>query len=204
MVYVRQQLSVHLLVSGPVRAVHIRHIQIVTLVAPSLVEDLFELLPWLQVHPQRDIHSSLTSGRRIAICIYKEKSRHRRPGSRRRRTATASKSSRRAVQQLVSVGTHLVVRNRVRKHCRAPIAQSISEQSAAGRRTSRPSAPSSRRGLEVVHRSRRASLQLRILPLGNPRNVDRALLQSVKINLHSHRRPRTAVRLRRLIILSTI
>src|SRR5262249_56475564 len=128
MVYVRQQLSVHLLVSGPVRAVHIRHIQIVTLVAPSLVEDLFELLPWLQVHPQRDIHSSLTSGRRIAICIYKEKSRHRLPGSRRRRTATASQSSQRAEQQLLSPVAHLVARHAGHRHCPPPILQSIAPQ----------------------------------------------------------------------------
>ena len=43
----------------PVRAVHVRHVEVVALVAPALVEDLRELRLRIEVHPQRRVEASL-------------------------------------------------------------------------------------------------------------------------------------------------
>ncbi len=51
--HVRQELPVHLLHLRPVGAVHVRHVQVVALVAPTLIEDLPELLLRIEVHAQR-------------------------------------------------------------------------------------------------------------------------------------------------------
>ena len=73
-VHIRQQCAVHILVFLPVGAVHVRHVEIIALVAPPLIEDLAELLFRLQVHSERHVQASLPGLRRIAIGIDKEQS----------------------------------------------------------------------------------------------------------------------------------
>ena len=78
---VRQHGAVHLLHARPVRAVHVRHIQVVALQAPALVEDLRELRLRIEMHPQRHVEAAV-AGRR------------RRPCRHRRGTAAAAPASR--------------------------------------------------------------------------------------------------------------
>src|SRR6266850_7983865 len=109
MVYVGQQLPIHLLHLRPVRPVHISDVEIVALVAPAFVEDLLELLLGIEIHPQRDIDASLARLRRAAIGINYEKRRHRRRRARDRGSTTSGAS--RAIKQLASVRTHYVSRH---------------------------------------------------------------------------------------------
>ena len=65
MIHVRQELAVHLLHLRPVGAVRVRHVEVVALVAPALVEDLLELFLRLEIHPQRRVEASLAGLRRM-------------------------------------------------------------------------------------------------------------------------------------------
>ncbi len=69
---VRQQRAVHLLHLRPVGAVHVRHVQIVALVAPALIEDLLELFLRIQIHPQRHVEPAGPACGRRAIGIDEE------------------------------------------------------------------------------------------------------------------------------------
>src|SRR5882672_7964517 len=70
--YVRQHRAVHLFVPGPVRAMHVRHVKIVTLVAPAFVEDLFEFFPGIEIHAQIDIEPAYARLWWSSICVHDE------------------------------------------------------------------------------------------------------------------------------------
>src|SRR4030095_12736811 len=70
--HVGQQLPVHFFHLRPVGSMHVRHVEIIALIAPALVEDLFEFLPGLEIHTQRNIETPLSCLRRIAISINKK------------------------------------------------------------------------------------------------------------------------------------
>ena len=65
MIHVRQQLAVHLFHLRPIGAVHVRHVEVIALVAPALVEDLFELFFRIEVHAQRHVEPPLARLRRL-------------------------------------------------------------------------------------------------------------------------------------------
>ena len=61
-IHVREERTVHLFHLGPVGAVRVRHVEVVALIAPCLVEDLLELL--LEVDVRAKIGVDATSRRR--------------------------------------------------------------------------------------------------------------------------------------------
>src|ERR1041385_7957117 len=188
--HVRQQLTVHLAHLWPVGAVHVRHVEIVALVAPAFVEDLFELFLWFEIHAQRVVQTSGAGLRRRSIGIDEEQLRRRRI----RTTAatwttplTAPPTSR-AINELATICADLVS-NDVAHECRCPtIAQAITLQlitSLAAATLATACSPC----FEIEHLTINSGLQIRVLPLRHTRNRDDALRQTVEIDLHIHRRP---------------
>ena len=72
---VRQKLAVDFFHAGPVGSMHVGDVEIVALIAPAFVEDLFELLFRLQVHAQRCVEPARSRGRDHAIGVDQEKRR---------------------------------------------------------------------------------------------------------------------------------
>src|SRR5215831_9266608 len=108
MIHVWQQLAVHLSHLRPIGAVHVRHVEIVTLVPPTLIEDLFELFLRLEVHAQPDVEAALSRLRRISISVNDKERRHRRWSSLSRTTRSKATTTCRAINQLAAVGAYLV------------------------------------------------------------------------------------------------
>ena len=75
--HVRQQLPVHLFHLWPIRAVHVWHVEIVALVAPAFVEDLFELFLRFEIHAQGEVQTSRAWLWRRAISIDEKQLRRR-------------------------------------------------------------------------------------------------------------------------------
>src|SRR5262249_57783209 len=67
MIHIRQQLAVHLFHLRPICAMHVRHVEVIALVAPTLVEDLFELFFRIEVHAQRHAEPPLALLWRLTI-----------------------------------------------------------------------------------------------------------------------------------------
>src|SRR5947209_14438104 len=102
---VRQHCSVHFLVFLPIGAVQVRHIEIVALIAPTFVEDLFEFFFGIEVHAESEIDASRAGLRRIAIRVDDEQRRSWWPSRAGASAATAAASgSGRAIDQLAAVG----------------------------------------------------------------------------------------------------
>ena len=93
--------------------------------------------------------------------------------------AAASRTSARAIEQFVTVGADVIFGHTADKRNVAPIAETkpMQHRSACG------AGPGGRR-LHVVHDSSCTSLELRVLPRGNCRHRDDALLQTVEIDLN--------------------
>ena len=130
MVDVRQQLAVHLLHLRPVGAVHVRHVEIVALVAPAFVEDLLELLASARdtcAASRSDVPDRLAARLRSASTrteVHRWRRRRRHAHARRHRR-------RRAIEQLATVGADVVLRDAGHERRRAPIAQAIAMQGGA-------------------------------------------------------------------------
>src|SRR6266571_2525219 len=176
---VRQHCSIHLFVFDPISAVQVRHVEIVTLVAPTFVEDLFEFFFRIEIHAQSEIQTPLARLRRSSIRIDDEKRRSGRPPSESGWTTTASTARGRAIDQLAAVSTDVVIRNAVDKGSRAAIAQTITNQLAATATTARTTAGLAARGrLQVENNAVSAGMQRRVLTLRNSGHRDNSLWQS--------------------------
>src|SRR5438552_4001006 len=185
--HVRQHRAIHLLVCDPIGAVQVRHIQIVALITPTLVEDLFEFFFRIEIHAQSEIQTPLARLRRSSIRIDDEKRRSGRPPSESGWTTTASTARGRAIDQLAAVSTDVVIRNAVDKGSRAAIAQTITNQLAATATTARTTAGLAARGrLHVENNAVSAGMQRRILSLGNSGHRDNSLWQSVEVDLYGN------------------
>src|SRR5437764_9855143 len=104
---VRQHRAVHLLVFVPVCAVQVRHIEIVALIAPTFVEDLFEFFFGIEVHAQSEIDASRAGLWRIAIRVDDEQRRSWWPSRTGASASTAaSYATGGAIDQFTAVGAH--------------------------------------------------------------------------------------------------
>src|SRR2546425_457685 len=203
--HVRQHRSIHLFVFGPICAVQVRHVEIIALAAPTLVEDLFEFFFRVEIHAQCEIQTPLARLRGSAIRIDNEKRWSRRPPSESGWTTTASTARGRTIDQLAAVSTDIVVRNAIDKGARAAIAQTITNQLTATAPTARTTAAlAARRRLQIENNSVSARMQRRVLTLGNSGHGNNSLWQSVKVDLHGHGLSWAAWRLRLLLARSCI
>src|SRR5712692_6090071 len=153
--YVRQHRSVHLFVFGPVGAVHVRHVEIVALVAPTFIEDLLELFFRIEIHAEVNVETAGTRLWRRSICIDDKKRRSRGPATKGRRTAAASTAGR-AIDEFVTVRAHFIGGNPGNKRRRAAIAKAIANQLAAT--TTTAAALSTRRRFQVENDSVRPGM----------------------------------------------
>jgi hypothetical protein len=206
MIHVRQQLAVHLFHLRPIGAVHVRHVEIIALVAPTLVEDLFELFFRIEVHAQRHAEPPLALLRRLTIGVHQEKrGAGCGAGARAATTPPAAESAAGAIDQLVAVRAHVIIGDSGHELRGATVAQTIALQRAPTASSEAASATfASSGGFEVIDRARHARAQLRILAFGHARHGDDALLQSLEIYLNCDRRARRAWRLRRPLSLSGV
>src|SRR5436853_14093 len=108
--YVRQHRSVHLFVLRPVRAVQVWHIEIIALVAPAFVEDLFEFFLGIEIHAKINVEPAGARLWRDSICVNDEEGRSRRraTGS---RPGSATTATRGAINQLAPIRTDFVNSN---------------------------------------------------------------------------------------------
>src|SRR5581483_726500 len=158
--HVGQHRPVHLFVFIPIRAMQGRHIQIITLVAPHLVEDLLELFLRIEIHAQRVIDASATRLRRRAVRIDDEKRRVRRASAKSARTACASTATTGAIDELATISAYFEGRHATYESCRASIAETIANQFVAGTAARTSAACALRaRGFEVVDDAVGAGLQ---------------------------------------------
>src|SRR6267143_3477047 len=126
MLHEGQQLAVHFFHLWPVRTVHIRHIKIVALVAPSFIEDLLELFFRIEIHAQTGIQTTLSRLRRQSIGINDKERRNRWTSSGCNRATTS-----RAIEQLVPVSTNFVGNDTANKRRRFSITQPVANQFTA-------------------------------------------------------------------------
>ena len=73
--YRGKPLPVHLLHARPISAMHVRHVKVIALVAPSFIEDLLELFFRLQIHTKRSVQVSSSRDGRLLVGIHYEQSR---------------------------------------------------------------------------------------------------------------------------------
>src|ERR1041385_4032104 len=91
---------------------HVRHVEIVALVAPAFVEDLFELFLRLEVHAQRVVQTSGAWLRRRSIGIDEEQLRRRRIRTKAAwTTALSTTATSSAINELAMIGTDFVSRD---------------------------------------------------------------------------------------------
>ena len=110
---------------------HVWNIEIVALITPHLIEDLFELFLGIEVHAQRVIHPSSIGLRRISIRIDDEQRRIRWSTSECAGTSSASPYAAAAVNQLVAVGADIERGDSAYESGCASIAQAIANQFVA-------------------------------------------------------------------------
>src|SRR5712692_3678917 len=157
--YVGQHRSVHLFVFRPIGAVHVRHVEIIALVAPAFIEDLFELLFRIEIHAQVNIKSARTRRWRRSIRINNKKRGSRGPTTKGCGTASATAS--RAIDELVTIRADFICSDTVDERCGFSIAQAITDQLAAATTAKASSATlSARRCFQVVNYSVDAGMQL--------------------------------------------
>src|SRR5215468_3674299 len=144
MIHVRQQLAVHLFHLRPIGSVHIRHVEIIALVAPAFIEDLFELFFRIEVHAQRHVEPPLSRLRRLAIGVHQEE-----PGGASSAralastTATASEAATSAIDQLVTVRAYVVFGYSGNERRLPAIAQTITLQCASTAASAEPASTTS-------------------------------------------------------------
>ena len=182
--HVRQFLLVHLLDLRPVGAVERGHVEIVALVAPRLVEDLLELGLGIDVGAERGVDAPCARLGHRLVGVHDE---HRGTG---RAACAASPAAARAttgaIQQLVSVGAHVVVGDGGHERHRLPIAKLVPVQRASAV----PGGPGGRNGLREEHGPRHARLDLAVLPWRDARHGDDAAGQPVEVDRDAHRAAR--------------
>jgi hypothetical protein len=177
--------------------VQVRHVQVVALRAPALVEDLAELLLRLEVHPKRDTEAPLSCLRRLAIGVDEEQRDVRRlsfPAS----APASAETAARPVQELAAVGADGKRRDAGDEGRRAPIAEAIAVQrGSAARAAASPAGTAGFARFEVEHGPGDARLQQRVRPFGHAGDRDDALREPVEIDLHRNgrARPRRLLRL---------
>src|SRR5947199_8945423 len=158
--YVRQHRAVHLFVLVPIGPMHVWNIEIVTFVAPHLIEDLFELFLGIEIHAQRVTHPSGVGLRRISIGIDDEQRRIRWSTSECARTSGATASATAAVNQLVTVGADVERGDSAYESGCPPFAQAIASQFVTrAAKTAATSCALRARRFQIEHCSVRASDQ---------------------------------------------
>src|SRR5437588_10580910 len=95
-----QHCAVHLFVFRPIRAMHVRHVEIVALIAPAFVENLFELFFGIEIHPQSKANAAGIRLRRSSIRIDDEERRNRRASTESRAATTTAAPSRGTINKL--------------------------------------------------------------------------------------------------------
>src|SRR5256885_4606863 len=120
---VRQHCSVHFLVFVPVRAVQVRNIKIVALIAPTFIEDLLEFFFGIEIHAQSEVDASAARLGRIPIRVDDEQ-RGRWWSSRASActSTSAATAARGAINQFAAVGTYFEGGYAVDEVCRASVA----------------------------------------------------------------------------------
>src|SRR6185369_5779775 len=184
--HVRQQLPIHLLHLRPISAVHVWHVEIVALIAPAFIEDLFELFFRVEIHAQRNVQTTGASLRRSAIGIDEEQLRRWRCSKTSTTRTTLPTANCSAIDELATIGTDLVTRHVGRKRSDATIAEAVTHQFVPGRTATWTSALTASTRFEEKHTSVNARLQIPVLSLGHARHGNDSLLYSVKINLHRY------------------
>src|SRR5229473_1015807 len=166
--HVRQHRAVHLLVFRPVGPVHVWHIEIVALVAPAFVEDLFELFFWIEVHPQTEVQPAGARLRRCSICINDKKRGSRGPATESYTTGG------RAIDELAAVSADFEGRDPGNERRHTPIAQAKPDQlgPAAGTGRGATTILATRRRVKKENDSVSSGMQLGILTLGDAGNRD--------------------------------
>src|SRR6185312_518545 len=123
---IRQQLPVHLSHLRPIGAVHVLHVEIVALVAPAFVEDLFELFLRLEIHAQSEVQTTCAWLWSCAIGIDEEQLWRRSiAGSATWTTTLTTAPSRGAIDQLATIGADFVRSNVTGECCRTAVAKTI-------------------------------------------------------------------------------
>ena len=151
---VRQHRSIHLLVFVPVRAVQVRNIKIVALIAPTFVEDLFEFFFGIEIHAQRKVNAPATRLWRSPICV-NDKERRVRSATTKASTTTATTAASGAIDQLASISADFESSHAVNERCRASIAKPITNQFISGAATASSTATGAlrARGFQVINDS---------------------------------------------------
>src|ERR1041385_8940966 len=187
--HVRQQLAVHLAHLGPVSAVHVRHVEIVALVAPAFVEDLFELFLRLEIHAQRVVQTSGAGLRRRSIRIDEVQLRRWRIRAKADRSTTlTTATTSRAINDLAMIRADLVSHNVVDERHRTTIAKTIPLQliTLLTALSTATAAGSGSTCFEIKHLTINTGLKITVWPLRHARNRNYPLSQTVKIDLHRH------------------
>src|SRR5215813_12534137 len=127
---VGQHRPIHLFIFVPVCAVQVWDIEIVALIAPAFIEDLFELFFGIEVHAQRKVDASGSGLRRVAIGINHEQRRNWWPPAECGAASTTA-STAGAEYQLAAVSADVVISDALDKGGRAPIAETVTNQLAA-------------------------------------------------------------------------
>ena len=107
--FTAEKRAVHLAVLCPISSVHVWYVEIIALVTPAFVEDLFELGLRIEIHPETEIQFPLTGLRRIFVCVNQIERRHRRLATKTAASATACG----AINQLVAIGANGICRDTV-------------------------------------------------------------------------------------------
>src|SRR5205085_3405236 len=108
---------------------------------PAFVENLFELFLRLKVHAQRDVQSPLPGLRRVAVGVNQEERRRGRPAGVTGSAPEAAATTRRAVEELVTVCAHGVLCDAGNEDRGAAVAQAVAVQLVAGGRAIGAAAP---------------------------------------------------------------
>src|SRR6266480_4622859 len=192
--YVRQHRSVHLFVFRPIGAVHVRDVEIVALVAPAFVEDLFEFFFRIEVHAKVYVDSAGTRRWRRSIGVNDKKRGGGRPATESPTTAATG----RAIDDLPAISADFKGRDALNERRHPPIAQAIPDQlgSSAGAGRGATTILATRRRIKKENDAVSSGLQLGILTFRDAGNRENSLGQSVKINCHGHRLSLTTWNLR--------
>src|SRR5882724_5104929 len=131
--HVRQHRSIHLSVFRPIGAMQIWDIEVVALIAPTFIKDLFEFLFRIKIHPQVYVEPALGGLRWHSIGINDEKRRRRRPATRWSVRAAAQGC---AIDQLMTIGADIIGSNTTNERRSFTIAESIANQIVSAAKTS--------------------------------------------------------------------
>src|SRR5262249_40890139 len=136
------------------------------------IEDLFELLFWIEIHPEGDIQTSRTGLRHYPICIDEEQLRRRWSAAATTWSTKATATTSGSINEFVTVGADFVIRDRGDKRDCASITQPVTPQSVTSTAKSATATTLVATGLEVINSAIHARVQFRVLALRNARHRD--------------------------------